>query len=64
MELLSPRERDIARDRAKGLLTKEIACLRAISVNTVRTHLRRVHQKLGVHRQSELLLCFTPVRLR
>jgi DNA-binding NarL/FixJ family response regulator len=45
---LTPRERDILRLLADGLVKKEIADTLAISVNTVSTHMQRVYEKLHV----------------
>ena len=39
--------------RAKS--RKEIAKLMGVSVNTVKTHMRNVYKKTGVHRQRELM---------
>jgi DNA-binding NarL/FixJ family response regulator len=45
---LTPRECDILRLMADGLVKKEIADTLGISVNTVSTHLQRVYEKLHV----------------
>lgn len=45
---LTPRERDILRLLADGLVKKEIAAALKISVNTVSTHMQRVYDKLHV----------------
>lgn len=52
--LLSARELEVARCVRRGLSDKEIARELAISVPTVRTYLRRVFEKLGIHRRSGL----------
>lgn len=41
---------------AKGYDPNEIARMHKITVNTVRTHLKRLFQKTGVKRQAELIL--------
>lgn len=46
---LTPRECDILRLMADGLVKKEIAVGLGISVNTVSTHLQRVYEKLHVN---------------
>lgn len=51
---LSPRERDVARCVAQGLMDKEIARALGISLPSVRTYLQRVFGKLGVHRRAAL----------
>jgi DNA-binding CsgD family transcriptional regulator len=51
---LSPRERDVARCVCRGLSDKEIARELGISLPSVRTYLRRLFDKLGVHRRAGL----------
>lgn len=53
-ELLSPRQRQVARAAARGASTKEIALELRMGVETVRWHLKAVFEKLGVTRRSEL----------
>ncbi len=45
---LSPRELQVLRDLPSRLSMREIADLRGLSVNTVKTHLASVYRKLGV----------------
>ncbi|MDX1680749.1 MAG: response regulator transcription factor [Akkermansiaceae bacterium] len=45
---ITPRQRDILRLMAEGLVKKEIADQLDISVNTVSTHMQRVYEKLHV----------------
>jgi len=45
---LTPRQRDILRLMADGLVKKEIAAVLGLSVATVSTHLQRVYEKLHV----------------
>lgn len=52
---LSHREREIASLASNGLTNKEIAKAIGVSVNTVKTHLRRVFQHLDVTSRRELL---------
>ena len=52
---LTPAESEIARLLARGLSIDEIADDRNISVNTARSHLKRIYSKTGTSRQSELL---------
>ena len=49
----------VARLIAQGSTPKEIAAKLGVSVNTVRTHLKRVFQKMRVERQVELAHLFT-----
>lgn len=58
MESLTPREREILDQLAKGYLYKEIADRLGISLDTVRNHLRKVYEKLHVHSRTEAVLKF------
>jgi DNA-binding CsgD family transcriptional regulator len=51
---LTPTEERIARDAALGLRDREIADDRGISIYTVKGHLRRAYEKLGVASRVEL----------
>ncbi len=53
LALLTPRERQVLELVAQGLTNKEIAARLYISENTVRTHLRRILDKLHVHNRVE-----------
>ena len=46
--VLSERERDVLKDLARGLQCKQIAADLEISINTVRTYVRRIYEKLHV----------------
>jgi DNA-binding NarL/FixJ family response regulator len=50
---LSPREQEILRLLAQGLIYKEIADQLGISFGTVRTHICRIYEKLHVHSRHE-----------
>jgi len=52
---LTPREREVARLVAEGLLNKQIAARLGISVKTVKIHRARAIHKLGVHSVVELV---------
>ena len=45
---LSEREQEVLRDLARGLVCKQIAADRGISLHTVRTYVRRIYEKLQV----------------
>jgi DNA-binding NarL/FixJ family response regulator len=59
--LLTPREEEILSYLSKGYLYKEIAAELFISIDTVRTHIRKIYQKLQVRTRTEALLrCMKP----
>lgn len=55
---LSAREREILGQLAQGFRYKEIAAELSISIDTVRTHLRRIYEKLHVHSRTEAVVKF------
>jgi DNA-binding NarL/FixJ family response regulator len=57
-EALSQREEEILEQLSKGYSTKEIADKSSISVNTVRTHLQHIYEKLHVRSRTEAVLKF------
>ena len=57
-EKLSQREEEILQLLSKGYSTKEIADDSSISVNTVRTHLQHIYEKLHVRSRTEAILKF------
>lgn len=54
VDLLSPRELEIAFHVASGSNCKVVARRLRISFHTVRVHLGRIYAKLGLHKQTEL----------
>lgn len=52
---LSSREAEVMELVARGQTATAIAESLFISENTVRTHLKRIYAKLGVHRKREML---------
>lgn len=55
-ETLTPREREILCLLAEGLGNKQIARRLGVEVTTVRTHLSRLYEKLGLESRVELAL--------
>ena len=53
LEALSERESEVLRHLSELLTTEEIAAEMFISVNTVKTHVRRILGKLSVSRRNE-----------
>jgi RNA polymerase sigma factor (sigma-70 family) len=53
---LSPREREIIALLAKGYLYKEIATALGLSVETIRTHLHNIYEKLHVRSRTEAVM--------
>ncbi|MBI4658042.1 MAG: response regulator transcription factor [Verrucomicrobia bacterium] len=50
---LSPRQSEVLIDLAEGLLYKEIAAHLGISLSAVKTHIRRIYEKLHAHNRTE-----------
>ncbi len=57
---LTRREREACGLIRQGIELDEIAKQLFISPHTVRTHLKRIHQKLGVHTRSQLMAALNP----
>lgn len=51
---LSSRERDVLVLLAQGMSRREIEETLVISMNTVKSHIRRIYQKLNIHSRDEL----------
>ena len=56
LETLSEREREVLQCLAEGSMYKEIAHRLSISVDTVRTHVRKIYEKLHVHSRTDAVL--------
>jgi len=56
LESLTPREKEVLRLMAEGISSREIAARLGISYTTVRTHIRSVGSKLGVHSKLEAIV--------
>jgi DNA-binding NarL/FixJ family response regulator len=57
---LSPREWEVLRLLARGLVYKEIAESLGLSITTVNTHVHRIYQKLHVRTRAEAVHRFAP----
>lgn len=58
MASLSPREKLVVHELSEGMVYKEIAAKHEISLETVRTHARRIFRKLGVQNRTEAVLAY------
>jgi RNA polymerase sigma factor (sigma-70 family) len=56
LERLTPREKEVLRLMAEGTPSREIAARLGISYTTVRTHIRSLGSKLGVHSKLEAIV--------
>jgi RNA polymerase sigma factor (sigma-70 family) len=56
LERLTPREKEVLRMMAEGTSSREIATKLGISYTTVRTHIRSLGSKLGVHSKLEAIV--------
>jgi DNA-binding NarL/FixJ family response regulator len=54
-EILTPKEKEILKALSKGLRYKEIAGEMRISIETVRSHARKIYEKLQVQSRTEAL---------
>ena len=53
--ILSPREIEIIQELSKGLSYKMVAAKLYISIETVRSHCKKIYEKLHVHSLAEAL---------
>ena len=58
IEKLSKREREVLEHLAKGVPYKEIASVLAVSIDTVRVHIKGIYSKLHVHSRGEAVAKF------
>src|SRR4051794_17928048 len=54
--LLSPREREVLQAFVAGMATDEVAEHLAISIHTVRAHLKHAMEALGAHSKLEAII--------
>jgi DNA-binding CsgD family transcriptional regulator len=62
--LLSRREEQVVNMAVEGLTNQEIAGKLGVSAHTVKNHLLRIYEKLGISNRSELSLYATASRER
>src|SRR3546814_3905087 len=55
LDVLSPREQEIARALALGKTFKSVAREYGIAISTVANHASRIYRKLGLYRREELV---------
>ncbi|HEY5701331.1 MAG TPA: response regulator transcription factor [Gammaproteobacteria bacterium] len=60
LELLTPKEKDVALDVAAGMSNKQIADAHSIAERTVKAHLTRIFKKLGISSRVTLALRLRP----
>ena len=63
LEPLSPRELEVLRLLPTELMAEELANKLIISVNTVRSHLKSIYAKLGVHNRRQAVIRATELDL-
>jgi DNA-binding NarL/FixJ family response regulator len=56
IDRLTPREKDILNQLAEGFRYKEIVDNLGMSLDTVRTHIRNIYEKLHVHSRTEAVV--------
>lgn len=64
MKLLSERERQVAAEYCKGLADKEVAENLKRSIWTIKAQKRDIYKKLGINKDTELLLYMLCDRLK
>ena len=56
LDLLTPREKQLLDQLSQGFLYKEIVANLGMSLDTVRTHIRNIYEKLHVHSRTEAVV--------
>ncbi len=58
---LTRRESELACHLASGTRSQQFAECHHVSINTVKSHLKQVFRKVGVHNQIQLVACILSV---
>lgn len=56
MTALTPQQHEVLRVAASGASNEEMASILGLSYETVKSHLRRIYRRLGVHSRHEAVL--------
>jgi RNA polymerase sigma factor (sigma-70 family) len=63
MDWLTPREREVLVLIARGLTNREIADSLTVSLETIKTHVKRIFTKIGVHDRAQAVIAAYEARL-
>ena len=63
MDWLTPREREVLVLIAHGLTNREIASSLNVSLETIKTHVKRIFTKIGVHDRAQAVIAAYEARL-
>jgi RNA polymerase sigma factor (sigma-70 family) len=63
MDWLTPREREVLVLIAHGLTNREIASSLNVSLETIKTHVKRIFTKIGVHDRAQVVIATYEARL-
>jgi len=63
MDWLTPREREVLVLVARGLSNREIASSLTVSLETIKTHVKRIFTKIGVHDRAQAVIAAYESRL-
>ena len=63
MDWLTPREREVLVLVARGLSNREIASSLTVSLETIKTHVKRIFTKIGVHDRAQAVIAAYEARL-
>jgi DNA-binding NarL/FixJ family response regulator len=63
MDWLTAREREVLVLVARGLTNREIASALSVTVETIKTHVKRIFTKIGVHDRAQAVIAAYEARL-